>query len=361
MAETTATDVTSAQTAPAASSPKHLLQIDLLKAAAIIAVIVMHGMTTQALEGGWGAFHVWQAVPIFIVLLGLNAASSAQRHGIKLASYYRSRARRLLPIWVAVVISVVGGVLTGRGEWMAINFAGWLPLRGPGNYFIVIVVEFVLLFPLMWAAYKRWPIATIVGLFAIELVFSLIIQASNVLEAAGTGHAWFLYTSEIPHWLSGIALGIWLAKDPDLFAKRNRWIVALAAVSIVYLLAFSATSSDFTILPDQQNLISFPYAALLIMLGIRYLPAAGGLVLRGLGVIGQASLHIFLVQMFWFGQSFYYVPTLSDRWEIQTIPNLIVCIVGGTVFWWIDVNLGAIWRFFTSGERRRLAPRPAAD
>lgn len=347
----------------APSTSPHLMQIDLLKAAAIISVIVMHGMTAQALEGGWGAFHVWQAVPIFIVLLGLNAAFSAQRHGIKLGAYYRSRVRRLLPIWIIIVVAVVGGIITGRGEWGDINFAGWLPLRGPGNYFIVIVVEFVLLFPLMWAAYRRWPVGTVVGLMAIELLYSLVVQASDVLEVAGTGHAWFLYTSEIPHWLGGIALGIWLAANPDLFAKRNRWIVALAGVSIVYLIAFSATSSEFTILPDQQNLISFPYAALLIMLGIKYLPSAGGLVLQGLAVIGKASLHIFLVQMMWFGQSFYYVPTLSDRWEIQSIPNLIICIIGGTVWWWVDTDFTSVKRLLMApfARRRMASPRPAAD
>ena len=74
-------------------------------------------------------------------------------------------------------------------------------------------------------------------------------------------------------------------------------------------------------------------------------------------MIGQASLHIFLVQMLWFGQYFYYFPTLSERWEIQPIPNLIICITGGTLWWWVDTDPGGIRRLLASLFRGRMSLR----
>jgi peptidoglycan/LPS O-acetylase OafA/YrhL len=350
-------------TEPVASDPRtpQLLQIDLIKAAAIVAVIVMHAMTTKALEQPWGAFHVWQAVPIFVVLLGMNAAQSARRrapNGFDLSSYFRTRARRLLPVWIVVVLAVVGGLVTGRGDFRLFDLVGKLPLSGPGNYFIVIVVEFTLVFPLLWWCWRRSPVGTLVGAFALELAWHLGFQAADVLEGAGTGDWWFFYTSSLLHWIGGVALGMWLAEDPDLRARRNRWILVAAVPSVVYLGVFSATSSDTTILPDQQNVIAWPYAALLIMAGIKLLPAAGGALLRGAAVVGRASLHIFLVQMLWYGQGLNYSPVgFSLTWEKNVLPALIFSIGVGTVWWWVDTNWPTVRRTLANLPRRGVPAR----
>jgi peptidoglycan/LPS O-acetylase OafA/YrhL len=348
---------------PVASDPRtpQLLQIDLLKAVAIVAVIVMHAMTTRALEEPWGAFHVWQAVPIFVILLGMNAAQSVQRRGrLDVGEYYRSRVRRLMPVWVVILLAVAGGLVTGRGDFRLFNLTGWLPLNGPGNYFIVIVLEFTLLFPLLWWAWRRSPVATLIGLSVVELAWHLIFQASGKLEAAGAGEWWFFYTSSLVHWIGGVALGMWLAANPDIFARRNRWILVLAIPAVVYLAIFSATSSDTTILPDQQNIIAWPYAALLVMAGIKWLPATGGLILRGLGTIGRASLHIFLVQMLWYGQAFHYVSFgFSLTWEKNVLPALIVSIGVGTLWWWLDTSAQPLRRVRELALVRR--PARAAD
>ena len=322
----------------------HLLQVDLIKAAAIVAVIVMHSMTTKALEQPWGAFHVWQAVPIFIVLLGMNAAQSARRRapdGFALAEYFRSRARRLMSVWIVVAATIVGGLTTRRADFRWFDLTGWLPLNGPGNYFIVIVVEFTLAFPLLWWLWRRSPVGTMVGLFLLELAWHLSFQAAGVLEGAGTGDWWFFYTSSLPHWIGGVALGMWLAENPDIGARRNFWILVAAIPSIAYLAVFSATSSETTILPDQQNVIAWPYAALLVMAGIKWLPAYGGTVVRGVATIGRASLQIFLVQMLWFGQAPHYLwlaRAFGPPWERTVVPALVVSLSLGTAWWFLETT-----------------------
>ena len=318
----------------------------------------MHGMTTQALEGGWGAFHIWQAVPIFIVLLGLNAAHSAQRTESSSGATTAVRARRLLPIWIIIVVSIVGGMITGRGELGRINFAGWLPLRGPGNYFIVIVVEFVVLFPLLWWRTSAGRCATVVGMMAIEARLQpRSSRRATCSRWRAPGMPGSSTRATIPHWLGGIALGIWLAANPDLFARRNRWIVGSRR---------GQHRLPRRLLGNLERLHDPPGPAEPHLVPLRsaadhgrdqVAPRTGGFCSEGLGVIGQASLHIFLVQMLWFGQTFYYVADCPSRGRSQSIPNLIICITGGHAVVVGRHDTRRVRRLMARSGRGRIAPR----
>jgi len=59
-----------------------LLQIDMMKGLAIVSVIVIHSvLNNQVLTYSLAGLYIWQAVPVFIVILGLNASMSFRRKG----------------------------------------------------------------------------------------------------------------------------------------------------------------------------------------------------------------------------------------------------------------------------------------
>jgi peptidoglycan/LPS O-acetylase OafA/YrhL len=322
------------------------LQVDLLKAIAIVSVILIHTVSSAVLTNRWAAFHFWQAVPVFVVLMGLNATQSAQRRGVHWRRYYSTRLRRLRPVGIVALLAVVGGLLNGRGDFRLLNLAGWLPLYGPGNYYVVLAVEFVLLFPLIWWFFRRWPGWTVAALCTIELAYHLAIQASGVLDGPHAQDAGFIYASTMLHWLGAIALGMWIAADPRISARRNIWVLVAAAGSIAYLWVFCESGGQTTVLPVHQTLMAFPYAALLVMLGIRFLPATArgplGPAVRGAAAVGQASLHIFLVQMLYFSPLVRTLPP-ENEWKHVVVKNMVFCLVVGTLWWWVDTRSGA-WR-----------------
>jgi peptidoglycan/LPS O-acetylase OafA/YrhL len=288
------------------SSRPRLAQIDLLKGAAILSVIAIHGLTGRELYDAWAPLHFGQAVPVFLVLMALNASRPLRRangsslRGLYSREYFAGRVERLLvPFAVVWLASVAIGALAGGLHFGPLIAAGVTPLTGPGNYFVTIAFEFVLVFPALFWAFQRAPRATIAAAFAIAAGFELI--APSVFHGAYP----YGYDAAIVRYLGQIALGLWIASHLRLEERANLWIVGLAGISVAYLVAqhlepgaFSWLRRDFG---TTTNFIAAPYAAVMVLAGVRFLPRE---VRRSpavaLAALGRASWHVFLVQMVWF-------------------------------------------------------------
>ena len=68
-----------ARPSPAPSSPERIREIDVVKGLAIIGVIMQHAFTPRLLEQTWDTLWAGQAVPVFFVVMGLNASRSMRR------------------------------------------------------------------------------------------------------------------------------------------------------------------------------------------------------------------------------------------------------------------------------------------
>jgi hypothetical protein len=81
----------------------HIDSIDFLKGLAIIGVITLHSFRD------YGIFEilVLQAVPIFIILMGLNGALSLKCSGFNVQNYVRKKAMRLILPLIPVFFIVI--------------------------------------------------------------------------------------------------------------------------------------------------------------------------------------------------------------------------------------------------------------
>jgi peptidoglycan/LPS O-acetylase OafA/YrhL len=344
----------------------YLVQIDLLKGLAIISVIILHTLPAFMLILLFTNLCIWQAVPIFIILMSLTSGMSFTRRGymtlkgFAFKSYLRGRFERIIyPFFFLFAFLVAVGalifVITGRNILYigALNIVGVLPVSGPGNYFITLVFQFIFVFPLIYFGYKKAPKLTIVMCFVVNLAFEL-----SALFVFASG-AEYLYKANILRYLSAIALGLWISDDFDLFSTRNRFILLGAPVSIAYLLlsdivAFPNAAGTYTtinpwFLPEwyTQNMVSFFYPTLLVLIGIRYLPVTTkNPAASMLAHCGKLSYHIFLFQIVYF--AFYFIllqntPVInaSDKYPYMAISlallgNIILCVIGGSLFYKIE-------------------------
>lgn len=55
------------------------LQIDILKGLAIIGVLLQHMLSDMFFHDSYAAFHIKQAVPIFVILMSYNLGLSFKR------------------------------------------------------------------------------------------------------------------------------------------------------------------------------------------------------------------------------------------------------------------------------------------
>jgi peptidoglycan/LPS O-acetylase OafA/YrhL len=333
----------------------YFTQIDILKAFAIISVVLIHIYNNNSLLLIGAPFYLMQAVPVFLLLAAFNngyALSVARK--ITLAQCYdlsiiRRRVKRLagpyLIVWIFQVLLVFWFLSAGIDialqdpNHFFYNGMNWIfnllsGASGPGHYFIPLIVQLVFVIPFFYWLALRSPDLMLVFAFILDLVCEYIAVAAGMPQ--------WLYGIIIVRYIFMGALGVWL-----VFQKRvmTRWILAGALLSACYIFAVSYLSFQFWIFsldPAFYHASAYFWTLFLVVLGFQYLPSdTSNRFVRILAELGKASWHIFLVQMtvfFFFGQplnidssigsiiylaAYYLVPCLSIGYGFYRLQDYI--------------------------------------
>jgi peptidoglycan/LPS O-acetylase OafA/YrhL len=313
--------------------------IDLIKGIAIVAVICLHTLSPGTLDAIGAQFYLWQAVPVFVFVMGLNATSSLRRRGgrtmreLYSRDYLAGRFDRVyVPFLIAFLVTLALALLTQTPHSSAIKLpaellVGLFPIDGPGNYYVTLLFQFVLLFPLVYWGLRRRPRLTLAACLAIELGFEVLGPWLGFYST----HT-YLFSSCILRFLFLVALGGWFAGVPTASALRQRWLWCGGLLSVAYLALVQGDPAALSFAgieqPGGDALVAF-YPACLVLLGMALLPASGGgLPLRGAGELGRASYHIFLLQIAWFG---FGLIAAHSLWAL--LGNLAVTLSAGFAFY----------------------------
>jgi peptidoglycan/LPS O-acetylase OafA/YrhL len=308
-----------------------------MKGFAILGVLFTHASIAPLSSKPLMYFHSDQAVPIFILLMGMNLAMSMRRRAEQGSRTHYWRRLRRLAVPFAIVFAASSAIAGWRWASAGVrpNFGpntllGYLPFGGAGNYFIFIIFAFTLAGPALWAVYRRWPRASVATMLAADLAFELAYGAL----APNVAH-FSAYGGNPMRLLAAFAMGLWLADGWGLMARRNRWVLVFAAVSLAYMLG-TQLGHPLPLFPgtwQPQNVLGFGYTAMLVMLGMRWLPTTERGAWVVLGELGRASYHIYLVQLLYFG--------FHARFEpLPLAADLIVPSLLGWLFHWADGRLG---------------------
>jgi peptidoglycan/LPS O-acetylase OafA/YrhL len=134
--------------------PNHLLQIDLLKGFAIISVIIIH--SSFDVISSFSVFYIWQAVPIFIVLMGLNSGMSLNRKiSVTIKSlisekYFHKKIRRLIvPYLIFVLIAIIIWIVKKECPLFTNPDSNYIIVTIL-HYYLAIVIQFIFVFPLLY-------------------------------------------------------------------------------------------------------------------------------------------------------------------------------------------------------------------
>ncbi|MFZ3385362.1 MAG: acyltransferase family protein, partial [Candidatus Methanoperedens sp.] len=94
----------------------YIPQIDLLKGVAIISVIIQHSVTKNQLSQTLSQFHIWQAIPIFFIVMGFTSMIYFSQKKINIMSFDWSNylagryTRILIPYLIIFFISLLYGI-----------------------------------------------------------------------------------------------------------------------------------------------------------------------------------------------------------------------------------------------------------
>ena len=325
-------------------------------------------------------FSLWQAVPLFFVLMGITLGMSFKRHNytslkeIYSKNYFKSRFIRLyIPYILLLLTSVILGFLillvtnvNQFGRLSLLTLVGFLPLQGPnfGSYFITLVLQVVFVFPLIYVLYRKNPKITLISAIMIDLAFQIVTY--YYLSSA-------IYSFCIIRFISALTIGLWVSDQDFNFGKslnmlskfknfllNNKLLTVFSLIGIFYLIFWyflysGYLSSFFYPLPylnskfatfGCQNVLSFVYVALLIVLGFLIFPnSSKNRILNKLRVIGKASYHIFLIQILYFD-----IFSLSAVLNKSTLINkllillgdILLCTILGVLFYYLERKFSSI-------------------
>jgi hypothetical protein len=353
------------------NSGNQYFQIDILKTVMIFLVIFDHVVSWDVKK--YIGVALWEriSIPVFLVIMGFNMGNSFKRrenHTLKQLyskEYFKRKVvRYLVPFLILYGFSTLFGFIWYRFDISAmyqqqygpshgvINlFIGILPFWGPGNWFIPVILQSILIIPLLYRGFKKKPVLTLILCFIIEIVMQLTVFffIGNLYPRGVISwpkvHILNIFMSSIFFYLSAIGLGMWFSLDHNLKSNRNIFMWFLYPVSLAYMIAyqffgFQFMIGDVPLIRGDYHLLVFPYSAFLFLLALRYLPQkSSNKFSRAISYIGRSTYHILLIQIFGYGMVY---AVFGTHYAIES--NFVpIDILNLIIFWIIFIPFGIWW------------------
>jgi len=348
------------------SDDSRFFQVDVLKAAMIFLVIFDH-IVSWSIKSDIGVA-LWEriSIPVFLVILGFNAGKSFQRRETQKLrdlyswNYFKSKILRyIVPFLILYAVSTfIGLFMYGfdisamyHGQYYPshgfINlFIGILPFWGPGNWFLPLLFQSILILPLLYKAFKKKPILSLFLCFVVEIamqltVFFLIGEITSWEEV----HILNMFMTCTLFYLSAIGLGMWFSFGHKLEHKRNFFMWFLFPISLAFIIVhqffdFRFRVDDVLLLRGDYHFLIFPYSAFLFLLAMGFLPQkSDGRISRVITVIGNSTYHILLTQILGYGMIYAYWGThyaIDASFGLEEILELITV-------WALFISFGILW------------------
>lgn len=290
-----------------------LIAVDVFRGIAIAAVVAHHltGLALRHAQAGsnlsLGLVGVNRTlhfvVPAFVFITALVLTRSALRR-FEPGRYYGARVRTaLLPYLLWTVLYVPFRVATGQDDSAALSdparWQVWVQY-GKGYfhlYFLLIVLQFYLVLPLLLPLWRRRPPfwAVLLGAFGLQaLVFGLNHEGVLNFRFPGTMVWWYIPTLTL-----GMYFGAREGSFEDLWQRGRLWIVGAALLALLWYVPLSVSRLEgarvSTLAYSAANWV-YTAAAVLGLFGVSHLLVqARPRWCPALALLGTVSLQVYLI------------------------------------------------------------------
>ncbi|MEE1305195.1 MAG: acyltransferase [Agathobacter sp.] len=319
--------------------------LDYLKAVAIMLVITTHYDWIDKKQYVFTMF-INMAVPIFLIVSGYNYAMSydkktdgtlKQMYNLKII--WAKLERIIIPALVASTVELILFKVKGLDfDWINLYLNGGY---GPGSYYVPLMVQLILMFPLIYIIMKVNPWFGLISIGIVNLLYEYWVVWSEIEKSS--------YRLSIGRYLLLIAFGCYMYMYPQ--KKLKWWILAPAFIYGLYCQKYY--------LHEWPEMELFPYwrptaifiafyicPIIVILFRIFYHSHIKGFVGDLLVLISKASYHIFLFQMIYY--RFKLAGSIMDsEWYIAIPINMLITITVGILLYkgenWIRSQI-KVWR-----------------
>ena len=225
------------------STTKHINQrnylIDILKWVCMVFVIFQHvpaqGPTLQGPAYLHENFWIRFAVSTFLLLSGYTWSLSYGKHNVSnMNDMYKpslllKKFLRLAIPWFPIFILATIFNFTMYESWNWLNFFRYLILcgYGGGNYFLVIMFQLIILFPLIFYFVNKYSFKGFLGVYLFTVLFEIFRWSTSMPSSV------YMYISI--RYFAFVGFGAYLYKD-----KENKFSFKSWKIDIALCLSFAA-------------------------------------------------------------------------------------------------------------------------
>lgn len=317
--------------------------LDMLKMVCVVMIIITHVSWSNSERNSFVfPFIIDMAVPIFMIISGYLRTNKIEKIGFKKFISIRNSLMSLGNLMIAylmvAVVEIIAAILTSHFNLgfdssyiqSPAVFFKWLftGLSGPGSYYIPVMVQLIIYYPLIWFLVKRFKSIGLITAFAMNLAYEAIVYQCSMDPS--------LYRLLIFRYTFLIALGVYFAMAEG---KRCDNIIAIILLVLgILFITINFYIKPFTLFQAWKttSMLCVPFAYGVIYFLKKYF---GNIEYNKFFVIGKASLHIYLAQMVFFALGcghrlniiFKSLPSLLNGIFVSVIA-VLVCVPIGIIF-----------------------------
>lgn len=310
----------------------NIQEINYIKMNAILFVITLHSVPKNILFETYSSFHIWQAVPIFMVLAGLTSTLHATgkvtiRKEFSVEKLKKYINKIIIPVGIIGLLELI---ILACSSGITLNSVIKIFIKGgygPGSYFTPLFVQHILLFPFILILKQRLKDANYIFSFIVFIFISLLMEYLCIIMNIDVNLYRLLYV----RYVYAAVLGSYLLTHGINLA----FLVIMASLSIVYIYGVTYTNMTFPFIYPAwyfQHAPSYFYTTIIVVLLWKTYPFFGKLFSRIL-IIGKASYHIFLIQMVYFWRFAEYINESVDNIFLYVVINIFLCAFIGVIFY----------------------------
>ena len=246
-----------------------------------------------------------------------------------------------------VIIEILAGLVLSRFNFGAdisldhlsspLSFIKWFlsGASGPGSYYMPIIVQLILFFPLVWLLVGKLKSLGLLCSLALNATYEIIVYYCDMNPQ--------IYRILIFRYTFLIALGIYLAITKN--TKRDNITALIFLIAGASLIFVNTYIRPFPLFQDWKStsMLCVPFAYGIIYFLKKFFE---DMPYNKLFIIGKASFHIYLTQMVFFGFGggrilkiiFDFTPNVTNK-ILQSIVAILVCVSVGVLFFILETKI----------------------
>lgn len=314
--------------------------LDLLKFFLIVLIIITHSnLALSHREGNFlFPFIIDMSVPCFLVISGYVNSISFSKTSNQNSWFYerkslvRKTCRIIIPFVPLTFIVIFCWVFLDRISLLNLLFNIVFQRWGQGGYYPIIMLQFIVLFPLL-ARITEKPL----GCVALLLLNLLSEICFSFLSEMTYGSIFTCFHRIcILRYLSFIVAGILLYRNRQSVSLKSTMLTGLFGLVLVYCVNYITVFDHIFKLWQTTSLpvvlwACFPVMTMLLL--ERKEKKNNNLIFKCCTSLGKASYHIFLIQMIW-----YFLSAKEGLFqEPPLLFSIAACLLIGFLFYQMDL------------------------